>query len=290
MMAMRRALSVPCLLILSLFFFAGCKPDLPYQYGGSELKDPARRIVSMAPGITEVLAEKGGGANCLVGRTSACNYPKFVTHIPVVANPKPDWERIAQARADLIVYDPGLYNASDVQQFAKYSRMPPFALGGDTVKEFCDNLLRVSTLYTGETFMSSYVDDITEAIQKAQADPVKPTPTVAVIMPDPSGQDYIAGKNSFYADEVRCATGNPVGPDGNKFVPLNPENLIQMNPDIIVTSGDPSDFAKDSRFQSLKAIKSKHLLPILPDALLRRGARVPDVIEAMHNKFSGFTQ
>lgn len=265
---------------------AGCKPEAPYQYGGVELTKPARKIISLSPGISEVLASKGGGYNWLVGRTDSDNYPKIMSRVPIVATSKPNWERIAQKKADLIVYDPDLYSQSDIAEMSKYSRMPPFALGGNSIDEFTKNLMTLSTMYTGETFMSEYVDNINAARQKALADPVKPTPSVIVIMPDKSGEHYIAGKDSFYADEVRAASGNAVGPVGTKFVPVNAESIIQMNPDIIVTAGDPDPFINDSRFASLTAVKKKHWVNVQQDALLRRGSRVPDVIEGLHNNFA----
>lgn len=284
---MRNALRILSFVLFGLLVLSGCKPQAPYETGGDQLKLPARRIISLSPGSTEVLAIKGGGLNWLVGRTAACNYPKIIVRLPVMVTTKPNWERIAAGRADLIVYDPDLYSESDVQQMAKYSRMPPFALGGNTVKEFTQNLMKMAGMYTGETFMSEYVDDIVAAQQKAQADPVKPTPTVALIMPASNGEHWIAGKDSFYADEIRSATANPVGPDGTKFSPLNAESLIQMNPDIIVTAGDSLPFTNDSRFKSLSAIKNKRILSVPQDAMLRRGARVADVIEGLHANFAG---
>lgn len=283
---MRNALRVLPFLLFG-FLLAGCKPEAPYQTGGVLLPKPARKIVSLAPGATEVLAAKGGAYNWLVGRTESDDYPKIVQRIPIVAAPKPNWERIAHQKPDLIVYDPDLVSPSDVTEMAKYSRMPPFPLGGNTIDEFIKNLMTVSTMYTGETFMSEYVDNIRAARDKALADPVKPTPTVAIIMPDKSGEHYIAGKNSFYADEVRAASGNPVGPAVTNFVPINAESLIEMNPDIIVTAGPSDPFVNDSRFKTLSAIKNKRVLQVPQDAMLRRGSRVPDVIEGLHNNFAG---
>ena len=285
---MRNALRIFPIALVG-FLVAGCKPEAPYQYGGVELAKPARKIISLSPGASEVLASKGGAYNWLVGRTASDNYPKILSRIPIVATTKPNWERIAHQKADLIVYDPDLYSQSDIAEMSKYSRIPPFALGGNSIDEFIKNLMTVSTMYTGETFMSEYVDNINAARQKALADPVKPTPTVALVMPDKSGEDMIAGKDSFYADEVRAASGNPVGPAGTKFVTLNAESLIQMNPDIIVTAvdpGTPDPFTTDSRFQSLSAIKNKRVLEVPQDAILRRGSRVPDVIDGLHNNFA----
>jgi ABC-type Fe3+-hydroxamate transport system substrate-binding protein len=163
--------------------------------------------------------------------------------------------------------------------------MKPFALGGNTVKEFENTLYQLGKLYTGETWISEYVDKIESARQVSLGDPIQPTPTVALIMPGDNSEHMIAGTDSFYADEVRQATGKPVGPSGTKFVPLNAESLIQMNPDIILVAGDPSEFTKDSRFASLTAVKKNRVTGILQDAILRRGVRVDQVISQLHGSF-----
>jgi len=267
--------------------------DLPYTQGGVDLANPARAIVSLAPSCTEVLCT-GGASSFLVGRTASCNYPDFVKRYPIVAGVKPDWEKIATVTRrkgvsmlpDLIVYDPSLYNADDIAMMKKYSKMPPFALDGDTVDQFLQELRDLSALYSGETFMSEYVDKILAARKASLADPVTPTPTVALILPGDGAEHYIAGVDSFFADEIKAATGKPVGPAGNKFVVLNAESLLQMNPDIVVTAGDSASFTDDQRFKTLAAIKNKRVIAAPQDAMLRRGSRVDQVIAQLHNSFS----
>jgi iron complex transport system substrate-binding protein len=273
---------------------SGPPGSIPSLMGGTELKDPARTIVSLSPGCTEVLAINGA-SKCLVGRTAACNYPPFVAQYPVVASVKPDWEKIKSAvhksngekgPPDLIVYDPALFNDQDVAQMTSITRLKPFPLGGDTVDQFETKLKELAGLYTGETFMSAYIDKIDTSVRGAKADPVQPEPTVALIMPGQGSEHMIAGTESFYDDEIRQATGKPVGPKGNNFVTLNAESLIQMNPDIVVTAGDADSFVKDPRFQSLAAIKNKRVISASQDAMIRRGARVDQTISQLHNSFA----
>lgn len=279
--ALRRA---PWLLLSCVLLVVGCLHANNANVGGKELKKPARRIISLSPGATEVLA-KLGGLHYLVGRTESCNYPKYVVKVPVVASVKPDYEKVAKQRADLIVYDPDLFNASDVEQMTRLSKMKPFALGGNTVQEFEDNLYALAKLYTGETFVSEYVDKIEAAKESSLGDPLKPTPTVALILPGEGAEHMIAGTDSFYADEIRMAAAKPVGPAGTKFVPLNAESLMKMNPDIVLVAGDPSIFSSDSRFASLPAVKKNRVTGILQDAMLRRGVRVDLVISQLHGTF-----
>jgi ABC-type Fe3+-hydroxamate transport system substrate-binding protein len=298
---MRAALRFISIAITAVVLVAGCKNDpsaaVPEggKIGGVTLDSPARYIISLSPSATEVLALNGASRD-LIGRTASCNYPSFVQKIRVVmSGTKPDYEIIGRllqtpekqpVKPDLFVYDPALFNDADVAMMAQNSRIKPFALDGDTLDEFIVELKNLSKLYTGETFMSEYIDKIVSARKASLADPVTPTPSVALILPGQGSEHMIAGKDSFFADEIRAATGNPVGPPGKTFVILNPESLIQMNPDIIITAGDADTFIKDPRFQTLSAIKNNRVQGTNQDATVRRGGRVPEVISQFHGTFA----
>ncbi|MEA2551951.1 MAG: iron complex transport system substrate-binding protein, partial [Fimbriimonadaceae bacterium] len=178
---------------------------------------------------------------------------------------------------------------ADKAQMKKLAKQT-FELDGDTVDQFMDELYSLGKIYTGETEMSAYVDEIYAAKKAAAADPIQPAAKVALILPGGGSEHMIAGTDSFYADEIRCATGNPVGPKGNKFVTLNAESLIQMNPDVIVVAGNPASFLKDPRFKSLSAIQKKRVLSINQDSMLRRGSRVASVIDKLHDNLASVMQ
>lgn len=281
---MRRAPRILPGLLIAVLLGLGCAKSNRLIVYGVPAK-AARSIVSLSPSTTEVVALKGG-TNFLAGRTSSCDFPTFVKKIPVVCSIKPDYEKIAEIKPDLIVYDPDLFNASEVAQMKNYCRMEPFALGGDTVADFEDNLYKLAQLYTGETFMSQYVDQVESAKRASMADPVTPKPKVALLLPGDHSEHMIAGTKSFQADEIRCATGEPVGPDARMFVKLNAESLIQMNPDIILVAGnDTAPITNDPRLKSLAAVQKHRVRAIIAGAILRRGARVPDVIDQLHGTF-----
>jgi iron complex transport system substrate-binding protein len=301
---MRQALRIVPALLVAALAVSGCKGKTPQgpigiagNAGGTKLEKPARRIVSLSPSTTEVLA-LNGGSNWMMGRTESCNFPPFVVKLPVVmSGTKPDYEKIAKLlespdgkkrEVDLFVYDPSLFNETDVAAMAQNSRLKPFALDGDTVDAYIGKLRELSALYTGETFMSAYIDKIVAARNGSQADPVTPKPTVALILPGEGSEHMIACKDSFFADELRAATGEPVGPPGKNFVVLNPESLIQINPDIIITAGDSAPFVDDSRFQNLSAVKNNRVAGAAQDAMVRRGSRVPEVINQIHNTMAEF--
>ncbi len=135
--------------------------------------------------------------------------------------------------------------------------------------------------------MMDYANRIREAESAGKGGAASPRIKVAMIMAGPSGAHMIAGTDSFQADEIRAAGGDPVGPKADKFVPLNPENLLTDNPDFIVFAGKGEPFIQDSRFAGLKAIKAGHVANMDGDVALRKGSRVDKFINGLAKAIGG---
>ena len=61
------------------------------------------RVVSLGPSITEIIYQLKQ-ESCLVGRSSACDYPAEAAKLPVVGNMNiPFMERLAAARPDYVL-------------------------------------------------------------------------------------------------------------------------------------------------------------------------------------------
>lgn len=282
---MRRALSLLLLLTASLGFVTGCKEE----DGNAPVKQPKtfyHTIVSLSPGTTEVLAGSFGVA--LAGRTASDNWPIVtVDRIPVVASVKPDYEKLAETKPDLLVYDASLYNDQDQKKFESLGAAQ-FKIDANTWQDYRKQLFEMASLLGQETRASDYVDRVTVELRNAQAKTPAVSPKVAVMMADPSGHHMIAGTGSFVADIVKQIGGTPVGPSGTTFVPASPETIVSENPEVIFVNGTQENvkgaeaLLKDPRFQSVNAIKNKRVRVINSDVLLRRGARVDMLVKAMY--------
>lgn len=286
MSLMRRLFGLlPFLLIL--LALAGCQEKL--KPGGKRFPNPARRIASLSPSTTEILAQ-GGAASYLVGRTDACNYPYFFRRFPVVVNKgRINYEALARVRPDLVVYDKLLYGKDETRKIEEFG-VRTFGVGANSLAEFENELFELGKHFNSESTISEHVDLIHAARAQASSSPAPVGTKVALVMPSSSGEHYIVGTESFQADLIRAATGVPVGPKGDRFVPLNAEAFIQMNPDVILTSGKETSVLDDPRLQSLKAVKNGRVVPIMPDAILRRGWRVPETIRGINRALAGGTK
>jgi ABC-type Fe3+-hydroxamate transport system substrate-binding protein len=272
-------------LLLLLVFLAGCGEKI--QQTGGQYHPPMTNIVSLSPSTTEIVGLVASTA--LKGRTASCNYPNFATSIPVFATVKPDYEKLANARPDLIVYDANLYSPADEAKLESL-HLRTFKVHATTIDDFQSQLRALGDLIGMPREMSEYLDKIDSERNAARADIPAHPPKVAAFT-----GNLIAGTKSFIADVIRTVGGEPVGPDADRFVANDPETLIKSNPDVILVAADVANlkdsaqkraallkaaqsFANDPRYKSIAAVNSGHVVPMDADIMLRQGFRVDTFI------------
>lgn len=276
-----RAFSI---VFISLFaFLAGCR-DEGMGIGGVPNPERIASAVSLSPGSTEILGSRLYGVN-LIGRTAQCNFPNPNSKAEIIMKGvKPNYERIAELKPGIVVYDDMLFSKEDLKPIED-ANIPTYAITGNTVEEFIQCLHQLGKRMNGETSLSEYADLIYGAMAVASGAPPSPKPKVVVMMPGGGAEHMIAGTKSFVADVVRKAQGDVIGPDADRFVPVSAEALVDWNPDVIVSAGDPASLLKDPRLQTLAAVKNNRVLPGDPDYLLRRGSRVDKLITGLYKFF-----
>jgi len=287
---MRRAfVLLPFLCLLSLF---GCNHDQGQIVGGFAHPPMRKAVISLAPSTTELVASYAG-STVLVGRTQSCDYPKTVLQVPVVADVKPNYEAIAAAKPGTIVYDPALYSAADIQTLKdkEAKDIAYIEIKGDTIDQFVDSLYALGKALHSESAVSDYVDLILGARSSAAGDPLPSSVKVAIVLPGSAGAYMMAGLSSFQADCLKAAGATPIGPDGNLFVSVSPEKIVEMNPDMIVLASSKDAAPKaveamlaDPRLKPVKAIQGKKIIVMDEEVVERRGGRVDKLIDAMHRR------
>lgn len=84
------------------------------------LKQPANRIVSLAPHITESLFAAGAG-NKIIGAVSYSNYPEAAKKIPRVGGyPSADLEKVISLKPDLVIAWPSGNNLKQVEKLEAF--------------------------------------------------------------------------------------------------------------------------------------------------------------------------
>lgn len=262
--------------LVALFLLVGCKPVT--TFGGVPRAKVYRTIISLSPSTTELMSLTGIG---LKGRTKACNFPPSYSSIEVVADLKPNYEKIATIKPDLILLDGDLYGAQEIEKL-KQTGATVKIFDATNLEDHIKELYELGELVSGEVNINEYIIKLRKNIQASIGEAPPKKVTAVMVIPDASGHHMIAGTKSFQADEVRVSGATLVGPDSSKFEMLNPEWLLSQNPDWIIVAGEIKGINSDPRFSNLAAIKNKKIFGINQDICLRRGVRADKFIYGAH--------
>ncbi|MEZ0324672.1 MAG: ABC transporter substrate-binding protein [Fimbriimonas sp.] len=276
--------------LITALALTGCQPKAP------SVRAPRAKyiqsVVSLSPSTTEI-AMVFVKSFQLRGRTAADDYPvSNVDTVEIVASVKPNYERLAAIKPELVLYDAALFSPDELDKVKKTTGAIMFGFKANSIDEFITELYEFGSLTASEAGVNEYANRIIREAGAAKAEPITPVPKVAVILPGEGGRDYIAGTDSFVASAVKAAGGEPVGPGGNKFMAVNAESLVSMNPDVIIAAGTKENMKgvvallSNPRYKTLNAIKNQRVHAIDEDVLVRKGARVDQLIKALFQSLS----
>lgn len=236
---------------------------------------PAKRIISLAPSMTELLFSLGAGDQ-LVGVMDYSDYPPEALSLPVVGRyDSLDMERIVALQPDLIVAwrsgNPrGALNRLTALGFPVYVAEP------DSLASIGDHLERLGNL-TGHAAEGTQLNrQFSQQIQQLRAD-YGDKDSVRVFYQVWHSPMISVGGHELINDMITlCGGANifaelPVGPK------VNLEDVLARNPQVIIASGSsaeaPAWLDEWLRWPQLAAVASQHLYVIPPDLVQRHSLR-----------------
>lgn len=247
-----------------------------------ELAQPARRIVSLAPHLTEQLFAIGAGAG-IVGTTDFADYPQAATGIPRVARAHSvDLERIAALKPDLIVtWGSGFPPA--VTDAIRRLGTPVFVSEPATLDDIASSMARLGALTStpGERVATDFTQRV-EALRQRYGGRAE----VSVFYQVWSTPLMTLSGRHVVSEAIRLCGGRNVFAD---LVPIAPqvstEAVLAANPEVIVTA-EPDARASGvlaawQRFGRLAAVQSGALVTLDANRINRHGPRMPDEIAVL---------
>lgn len=240
---------------------------------------PTRRIVSLAPNITELLFAISAGEQ-LVGIDNYSDQPAaaVATITKVGSNYEPSLERIVALGPDVVITS---LSANRRETVAALERLgvPVFVTDTKSIPEM-DRTLRNLGALTGhdgdaEKHLAAMNDGLAD-VRRRGAGPRRPR-VLIVVWDDPL---YVAGRNTFTHDLIDIAGGVNVATDAVGFAKYPLERVLRSAPDVIVlpTHSAPETGARAvgywSRWPDLPAVRA-HRVHAVEDSLISRpGARL----------------
>jgi iron complex transport system substrate-binding protein len=249
------------------------------------LAKPPRRIVSLAPSITEILFAIGLDEE-IVGVTDFCNYPPAALTKPKVAYSQPNLEALVALEPQLVLAPPSFLRA-DLLAKLEQLKIPTFVLESKTVEGILGHIQLLGRMVGRATEANAY----TAAMRKKLADLTKrvegrPRPTLLYVL---NSEPLITvGPGSFIHHLIESAGGRNAAERANAPYPrLTMEEVLTQNPDILLFpvgeyEGIPqAEQDRWKRWESLGAVQNGQLLQINSDLLNRPGPRVLEALRLL---------
>lgn len=274
-------LVVACLTWMNAHADIGVQDDLGQTV---TLAQPARRIVSLAPHVTEMLFAAGAG-DYLVGTVSYSDYPEAAKRIPRVGGyTSLDLEAVVALRPDLIVAWKSGNAAHQLEKlralgFAVYVTEPR------NIEDVPSNIERLGLLVG-----TAPVAQKTATAFRARHDALRRRyggrPPVNVFYQIWDRPLMTVNGEHLISDVLRLCGGHNVFASLPVLAPkVDTEAVLATDPEIIVASGmgeaRPEWLDDWRRWQRLKAVRNDNLFFVPPELLQRHTPRILDGAERL---------
>lgn len=249
------------------------------------LEAPPRRIVSLAPNLTEMVYALGAG-ELLAGRTAYCDYPAEVAAVPVVSDIQtPDYEKILTIRPDLVLMT-FAGNSEGAYRKLKDLGVPVFAFSASTVDGVIASLDTLGQLLGRQEKGMAVSGNLRRRVDSIGriASLLPPVSTFIVIDRAP----LMTVSHGFLADAVAIAGGRNVAAGSATAYPqFSREELLRLDPDCILYPDSRPDAVTEllklyPEWSRLRSVAGRRVYRVAPDLVGRPGPRIADGIELLY--------
>lgn len=243
---------------------------------GAAAKVIPRRIVSLAPGATEMLYALGLGPR-VVGDTTFCNYPKAARSVAKIGDVTTNIEKVLSLRPDLIV-------ATDANKEAASHLMrlhqPVVAIAPTSYGATEKSLLLLGHITGTEANARTVVAEMEHkkrlASKIASRMPGRRPRVLVVVGLNPL---WTAGAGTFIDDVINLAGGVNIASSIKQYAPYSKEAVVAHPPDYIMASkADAAAMRRDPLFRTLAAVRNGRFFTVNPDIINRPGPRLGDAL------------
>jgi len=280
-------------LAVALALLAGCGRAPPRAPGIAVVDDagrrvtvgiPVRRIVSLAPSVTELLFAIGAGER-LVGRTTWCRYPPAALAVPDVGDGlNPNLEAVVARQPDLVVLYQSPLNETAAAQLERIG-IATLVLRQDRHAD----VARHARLLGRLTNRTAAGDSIAATLDSLLARP-RPVPRARVAFVVWDNPPTIIGAGSYLDELAQLAGARNVFDDiAAASAAVSLETIAARDPDLIVLLADSATapapgWLQRPEWQPVGAVRERRLLT-LPAALFGRPSpRAPAAVTALRHR------
>jgi iron complex transport system substrate-binding protein len=235
-----------------------------------------RRIVTLAPNLTEIVAFLGAGDR-IVGTDDASNQPPLVRHLPKVGGVQPNAESIAALAPDVILASSSVSPAVLLRALQPL-RIPLFVVRTDRLRDIALTMRSIGAILRigrGEEMARSFERSL-EVERRTRG---RRPRILFLVWTRPL---FVAGRQTFVDDLfVLVGAENAVPSSVHGWPQYSMEELLSSPPDLVLypskslpRSELEAFFASDPRWSKIPAVREKRYVGVDEDRFTRPGPRV----------------
>lgn len=239
-----------------------------------------RRVVSLAPNLTEIIYAVGGGEK-LVGDTTYCDFPEAARSVQKIGDTmSPNMEAIIALHPDVVLVS----TASQIEAFMRTLAERNIAVYVVDAKSVEGVLASIQTI--GDILGTKAEADKTVAALKERLDAVRAKvsgkATRRVFVQISNEPLFTAGREAYLNEVVSIAGGVSVTQEiPGAYPKISRETALKLDPDAIIISDNEGNHEPNSAFANSAAVKNGQVFRVNADLLSRPGPRIVDGIEAV---------
>ena len=247
---------------------------------------PPKKIVSLAPNITEILFSLGLDQE-IVGISIHCNFPEKVkSRVRVGSYISLDFEKIVSLKPDLIIAT-GAGNTKDMVERLERLGFPTYVIFPKNVEEVIRSVGHLSQLVSREKEGMKIIQEMKRRRERVVA-LTQGLPRPRIFLQIGEAPIVTVGKNSFADDLIRLAGGKNVAGNEKEMYPrFGMEEILKRSPEVILISsmnprGNYQRVVQEwSRWETIPAVKNGRIHLIDSDLIDRPSPRIIEGLEEM---------
>jgi len=280
-------------LVLGLALAAGARAEvrvLDVDSRAVVLAQPARRIVSLAPHLTELLFAVGAGEQ-VVGTVAYSDFPEAARRLPRVGDSALlDLERIAALRPDLVLVWRHGNSPQQLQRLAAL-RLPTYAHEARALADISRGLRDLGVLSGRAADAAQRADAFDRAVADLRGRYVQRARLRVFYQVWPQPLMTLNGEHLISQMLDLCGADNVFAAQRLLTPTVTEEAVLLADPDAIVTGWNAAyggtPLSSWQRLGALRAARNGQLLTVNPDLLHRQSDRVIDGARELCEKLDG---
>ena len=249
-----------------------------------------RRVVSLAPSITETLYALGL-QDRLVADSDFCDYPPEAKQKPHVGGTiSPSIETIVSLHPDVVLVTKGINRLDTVNSLASLG-IPSYSTDAHSVAEILTSTQRLADLMgakqAGDILATAMRRELAET--QGRVAPYPPRRVLYVVWPQPL---ISIGQDTFIADALRYSGAVSVVDEPQSWPQISLEEVARIQPEFLVFSGSHmasasvtiDGLAESPGWRILNAVR-EHRYADTSDAIERTSPRIVSAIAELAKQF-----